>query len=132
MRRVEEYLYKHNAVIEAFSVTVGSGSMFNGGGVNPRLANIQVSLKEDRGLTSSEFVEVLRSEFSEIRDVKVTVTQPSNGPPTGSPIGIKLYGDDVETLNQVASQVTQKLSEISGVTNISTDSDANTTEIQFW
>lgn len=131
VRRVEEYLYKHNAVIEAFSVTIGSGSMFNGGGVNPRLANIQVSLKEDRSLTSSEFVEVLRSEFSEIRDVKVTVTQPSNGPPTGSPIGIKLYGDDVETLNQVASQVTQKLSEISGVTNISTDSDANTTEIQF-
>ena len=131
VRRVEEYLYKHNAVIEAFSVTIGSGSMFNDGGVNPRLANIQVSLKEDRSLTSSEFVEVLRSEFSEIRDVKVTVTQPSNGPPTGSPIGIKLYGDDVETLNQVASQVTQKLSEISGVTNISTDSDANTTEIQF-
>ncbi len=131
VRRVEEYLYKNGDVIEAFSVTVGSGSMFNGGGVNPRLANIQVSLKENRSVTSSEFVEVLRGEFSEIRDLKVTVTQPSNGPPIGSPIGIKLYGNDVEALNQVASQVTQKLSEISGVTNINTDSDANTTEIQF-
>lgn len=131
VHRIEEYLYQHGDVIEAFSTTVGSGSMFTGGGVNTRLANIQISLKEDRNITSSEFLEVLRKDFSAVKDVKVTVTEPSNGPPTGSPIGVKLYGDDTKAINETASKITQQLREIDGVTNVNTDADTNTTEIKF-
>ncbi len=131
VRKVEENLYKHGDMIEAFSTTVGSGSMFGSGGAGARFANIQVSLKEDRAITSSEFVEVLRSDMSDIRDVKVVVNQPTDGPPAGSPVGVKLFGDDVKTLTESANKIVQKLSEIEGVANIKTDADTNTTEIQF-
>ena len=131
VRKVEEHLYKHGDMIEAFSTTVGSGSMFGSGGAGARFANIQVSLKEDRAITSSEFVEVLRSDMSDIRDVKVVVNQPSDGPPAGSPVGVKLFGDDVKILTESANKIVQKLSEIEGVANIKTDADTNTTEIQF-
>ncbi len=131
VRKVEEHLYKHNDVIEAFSTTVGSGSMFGTNGANTRFANIQISLREDRAVTSSNFIETLRSDLSDIRDVKVTVSQPSDGPPTGSPIGVKLFGDDIKTLTETANLIAQKLVEIEGTTNIKTDSDTNTTEIQF-
>lgn len=131
VRKVEENLYKHGDMIEAFSTTVGSGSMFGSGGAGARFANIQVSLKEDRAITSSEFVEVLRSDMSDIRDVKVVVNQPSDGPPAGSPVGVKLFGDDVKILTESANKIVQKLSEIEGVANIKTDADTNTTEIQF-
>jgi multidrug efflux pump subunit AcrB len=131
VRKVEEELYKHNDVIEAFSTTIGAGSAFGSNGANSRFANIQVSLKEDRNITSSEFVEILRSELSDIRDVKVTVSQPSDGPPTGSPVGIKLFGDDIKVLTQTANEISQKLSTINGTTNIKTDADTNTTEIEF-
>jgi multidrug efflux pump subunit AcrB len=131
VRKVEEHLYKYNDVIEAFSTTVGSGSMFGTNGANTRFANIQISLREDRTVTSSNFIETLRSDLSDIRDVKVTVSQPSDGPPTGSPIGVKLFGDDIKTLTETANLIAQKLVEIEGTTNIKTDSDTNTTEIQF-
>ncbi|MBP9837056.1 MAG: efflux RND transporter permease subunit, partial [Candidatus Pacebacteria bacterium] len=131
VRKVEENLYKHGDMIEAFSTTVGSGSMFGSAGAGARFANIQVSLKEDRAITSSEFVEVLRSDMSDIRDVKVVVNQPSDGPPAGSPVGVKLFGDDVKILTESANKIVQKLSEIEGVANIKTDADTNTTEIQF-
>lgn len=131
VRKVEEHLYNHGDMIEAFSTTVGSGSMFGSGGAGARFANIQVSLKEDRPMTSSEFVEVLRNDMSDIRDVKVVVNQPSDGPPAGSPVGVKLFGDDVKTLTESANKIVQKLSEIEGVANIKTDADTNTTEIQF-
>ena len=131
VRKVEEHLYKHSDMIEAFSTTVGSGSMFGSLGAGARFANIQVSLKEDRPMTSSEFVEILRNEVSDIRDAKVTVSQPSDGPPAGSPVGIKLFGDDMETLTETANKIAQKLSEIDGVANIKTDADTNMTEMEF-
>lgn len=131
VRKVEEVLYKHNDTIEAFSTTVGSGSMFGSGGAGARFANIQISLKEDRSITSSAFVEVLRGEVSDIRDAKVLVDQPNDGPPSGSPVGIKLFGDDIKTLAQTANLIEQKLSEIEGTANTKTGADTNTTEIQF-
>ncbi len=128
VRHVEERLNTYGDMIEAFSVTVGAGNAFGSGGSNAKLANIQLSLRDDRPMTSSDFIEVLRTDFSDIRDVKVTVNQPSDGPPVGSPIGVKLFGDDLESLTATANEVAQTLATIDNVTNVSTSANSNTTE----
>lgn len=128
VRQVEERLYKYKNEIEAFSVTVGSGNAFGGGGSNAKLANIQVSLREDREMTSSQFIEVLRADLNDIKDVKVSVNQPSDGPPVGSAIGVKLFGDDLDSLTNTANEISQRLAVIDNVTNVSTSANSNTTE----
>ncbi|MCA9365567.1 efflux RND transporter permease subunit [Candidatus Kaiserbacteria bacterium] len=127
VRRVEEVLYQTN-YIESFSVTVGSGSEFGSGGTGEKFANIFVSLKDKRDLTSSEIIEDLRTKMSPITDVKVTVSQPSDGPPTGAAIIVKFLGDDLEEITRLANQSAEIFKSIPDTTNIETSTNNNNTE----
>lgn len=122
MRRVEEVLYR-SPDIESFLTTLGSPNLFSGGGQNERFANAFINLRADRSRTSSEIVEILRQELNPIDDVKVVVSQPSEGPPVGSPIGITLSGDDLATLQREAEKVAESLNNIAGTTNVRSGSE---------
>lgn len=131
VRRVEEVLYRHEN-IESFAVTVGSGSQFGGpgqgGGSGEKFANILITLAEDRDQTSTEMVETLRADLAFIRDVKITVNQPSDGPPTGAAVTIKYLGDDLVSLNEVAADTAVLLKSIPHTINVSTSASGNSTE----
>ncbi|MFN3692790.1 MAG: efflux RND transporter permease subunit [Candidatus Paceibacteria bacterium] len=126
-RRVEEILYTIPN-IESYVVTVGSGSQFAGGGTGEKLANIFITLTPDRDQTSTEMVETLRTALAPIRDVKVTVTQPSDGPPTGAAIIIKYLGDDLVELTEVADKTATLMRSIPHTTNVNTSTNNNNTE----
>ena len=116
------------ADIESFTVTVGSGSQFGSGGSGEKFANIFVNLKLDRPRTSTEVVEDLRSKFSIFNDAKVTVNQPSDGPPTGAAIIVKFLGDDLTEITKLANQSSQIFSSIDNVVNVETSTNNNSTE----
>ena len=130
VRRVEDILYGRS-YIDAFSTTVGAGSAFGSGGSNEKQANVFIILDEERELTSTEIIDELRPEFEAIRDVKVTLNQPSNGPPSGDPIGIKLTGDDLGALTDYANTLAEALKGIENVTNVTTSTNNNNTEFVF-
>jgi len=127
VRRVEEILYTNDA-IDSFGITIGSGSQFGGGGSGEKFANIFVSLAEDREESSTVVVESLRADLAVIRDVKVTVNQPSDGPPTGAAVVIKYLGDDLTALTNFANQTAALLKTIDNTTNVETSTSANNTE----
>lgn len=126
-RRVEEVLYQHPD-IASFTVTVGSGNEFSGGGTGEKLANMFINLKLDREKTSSEIVEELREMLSPIRDVKVTVDQLSDGPPTGAAIVIKYLGDDLTEITQIANRSAEIIRTVPHATNVETSTNNNSTE----
>lgn len=130
IRRVEEVLYTQSD-IESFTTTIGSGSAFGGGGQNEKLGSVLVSLSDDRSRTSTEIVDDLRAELTSIRDVSITVDQPSDGPPTGNPLGYRFLGDDLVELTYIAEQAAQILKEIPGTTNVTTSATNNGTEFVF-
>ncbi len=127
VRRVEEVLYEQPA-IESFAVTVGSGSEFASGGTGEKLANIFITLSDERDFTSIEFVEHLRGELSHIRDVKVTVDQLNDGPPTGAAIIVKFLGDDLTTLTNAAQESARIFKDTENVINVETSTNNNNTE----
>lgn len=129
LRRVEEVLYTRGDVIEAFSATVGAGSAFGSGGANEKLGNFYVALKDERVDSSTVIAQQLQAEFVALEDLKITISQPSAGPPTGSAIGVKLTGDDLVVLNDTALQVAAALRTIDGVTNVDTSTNNNSTEL---
>lgn len=130
VRRVEEVLYKQNN-IDSFTVTVGSGSQFGGGGTGEKLANIFVSLSDERAMTSTEIVENLRGEFASFTDIKISVDQPSEGPPTGAAIVIKFLGDDLNEITTLANQSAQIMRTTENVVNVETSTNNNSTEFVF-
>ncbi len=131
VRRIEEILYSYNDEIEAFSVTVGAANAFTGGGQGAKLANVYIALYEDRERTSTEISEALRADFATLNDIKVSVTQINNGPPTGAPIGVKLTGDDLESLYEGAEIMIRGISDIDGITNVRTSANSNSAEFVF-
>jgi len=127
VRRVEEILYQETE-IESFTVTVGSGSQFGGGGSGEKFANIFVNLNVDRERSSTEVVESLRSKFAVFNDAKVTVNQPSDGPPTGAAIIVKFLGDDLIDITKLANQSSQIFSSLENVVNVETSTNNNSPE----
>jgi HAE1 family hydrophobic/amphiphilic exporter-1 len=127
VRRVEEVMY-NESVIESFTVTVGSGSQFGGGGTGEKFANLFVNLKTDRERTSTEIVTDLRSQFATLNDLKLSINQPSNGPPTGAAISIKFLGDDLTELTDLANESAQVIRSLNGTVNVETSTNNNSTE----
>jgi multidrug efflux pump subunit AcrB len=127
VRRIEEILY-NTEDIDSFSITVGQGNQYASGGVGEKLANIFINLKKDRERTSSELVTHLRQEFAPIRDIKVTVDQPSDGPPTGAPVLVKFLGDDLEALTRTAQEAAEIFKSVEYTTNVDTSTNNNNTE----
>lgn len=127
VRRVEELLYNTDN-IESFVTTVGSGSQFGNGGSGGKLANIFVTLTDDREKNSTQIVSELRTTFAPLRDIKVTVNQPSDGPPTGAAIVIKYLGDDLGELTRIANESAEVLKTIDTITNVESSTNNNNTE----
>lgn len=126
-RRVEEVLYGKD-YIESFSTTVGSGSQFGSGGSGEKFANIFVSLTDDREINSTQIVDDLRAEVAPLRDIKVTINQPSDGPPTGAAIIVKFLGDDLAEITQLANSAAQVFRSVEGTVNVETSTNNNSTE----
>lgn len=130
IRRVEELLYDEPD-IDSFTVTVGSGSQFGSNGSGPKFANIFVNLSLDRERTSTEIVEHLRNEVAALRDLKVTINQPSEGPPTGAAIIVKFLGEDLAQMTKLANAAAEIFKDMPGTVNVETSTNNNSTEFVF-
>jgi len=127
IRRIEDVLYTETN-IASFTVTVGSGSQFAGGGSGEKFGNIFISLSDDRTRTSTEMVESLRKSLASIDGVKITVTQPTDGPPTGAPIVVKFLGENLTEITRIANESAEVLKQIPHTTNVETSTNNNNTE----
>lgn len=130
-REVEELFLQHSDTIESYVVEVGRGSQFGSGGLDEKLANFTLILREDRTQTSSEVLEQLRHEVARVQSAEVSVFQPNNGPPTGAPVAIKILGDDLDNVALAVTQVEQVLKTVPGATEVDTTNNSDTTEFQL-
>ncbi|MBT3730072.1 efflux RND transporter permease subunit [bacterium] len=125
VRAVEEILYARPN-IESFVTTVGASSNFSndasagGGQGSGRLANITAVLKDKKSKTSTVISEELRKEFSVIRDAEVRLIQASEGPPTGAPVFIQFFGDNLNDLELAAEGGERLLKDIKGTREVET------------
>lgn len=125
-RMVEETLYKRKN-IESFITTVGASSDFSnngsvggGGQGSGRLANITAVLKDKRDKTSAQISEELRDEFRSIKNAEIKILQASEGPPTGAPVLIKFFGDNLDELERAVLSAEKLLKDIKGTREVET------------
>jgi len=131
MRGVEEILYEESR-IASFVSTVGGQSPFSQTGLSgSRFANVTILLEKDRTQSSTEITEDIRDALSPISTAVVRVSQPNNGPPTGSAVAIKFFGDDFDNLERATRQAEAVLGGIAGTRNVTTSLETDVVDVVF-
>jgi len=124
-KQVEQILLDH-AEIVTFSTVVGArgispnqANSFDSDSSN--LANIVVSLTDEkqRLRTSYEIADAIREKTKDIQGAEINVESPRGGPPSGSAFEAKILGDDLITLDAIATDVKQILVSVPGTTGVS-------------
>lgn len=106
---------------------------FGGGnsGENTALFSLVLPKKSERKLSSIDIAELLRNKYSNYTKGKLTVAEVSGGPPAGSDIQIKLFGDDLATLDTYADKITHYLESQKGAADIQKSIKSGTSKLVF-
>ncbi len=110
--------------LDNYVVNLGSSinlSNFDGSGSSgENKASITVNLapKAERRRKSYEISESVRPQLKTIQGADVTLESISAGPPTGSPIEVRVTGDDTKVLTLLADRIKNYLGTVPGVINI--------------
>jgi multidrug efflux pump len=136
--RVYKAIGKNNPDVESIisNVTIGAeeegfastGTPFNKGKVS---VNFIEHKHRTTGISTTEYLEMIRKETSDIIGAEITVGKNGNGPPTGKPINIEVTSENLEQLIEDANAFKSYLDSmnIPGVEELKTDFEMNTPEI---
>jgi len=123
-KEVEEYLYTIPE-IETFLTSVGQSSTdlnigSQGSSKNSNIANITINLvdESERERRSYEIAAEIRKEFKYYSKAKVTVKEIAEGPPSESPITIRITGPEIEELQKISSDIKNELEQIPNTSNV--------------
>ncbi len=138
----EERVYKaigqNNPDVESIisNVTIGAeeegfastGTPFNKGKVS---VNFVEHKYRTTGISTTEYMEIIRNETANIAGAEITVDKNGNGPPTGKPINIEVTSENLEHLIEDANAFRAYLDSmnIPGVEELKTDFEMNSPEI---
>ncbi|MDD3284871.1 MAG: efflux RND transporter permease subunit [Patescibacteria group bacterium] len=130
---IEEYVMNISEIenyVTTIGASQGSYGMSDNSSSKSNLANITVNLvdEKNRKKTSYEIAQETRDYFEKNNheDIKITVPPMQAGPPSGSPVELRVSGEQLETLTKIANDIKQILSEIDGTRDTETDIE-NTT-----
>ncbi|WP_199610499.1 efflux RND transporter permease subunit [Flocculibacter collagenilyticus] len=132
--KVEQVLSNHK-LVDNVAVNVGKG--------NPRIyynefprrqvanfGQLYVLLNDHKAENVTPLVQQLRKEFSKWPGVNITVKEFMQGPPAEAPIEIRIIGDELDKLRDVAIDVERMLEDIEGTVSIDNPISKNKIDLQ--
>jgi len=137
-QRVYKAIGNNNPDVESVisNVTIGaeeegftsSGNPFNKGKVS---VNFMEHKYRKTGISTTEYMEMIRREVADIPGAEITVDKNSNGPPTGKPINIEITSENLKDLIADAYAFRDYLDSLNipGVEELKTDFEMNSPEI---
>ncbi|WP_432666176.1 efflux RND transporter permease subunit [Wukongibacter baidiensis] len=110
--------------LESFSISVGG---------TPNRARIIIDLveKEYRDRSSMEIADDLRKRIENIPGAEIKVSEIQNGPPTGSPVYIRVEGENLDELKALGKEFTEILKKIEGTRDVRNTLEAGVPELQI-
>jgi multidrug efflux pump subunit AcrB len=134
-KQVEEIVAR-TPFLTSFTTTVGATSAFNsnGAGAGAKFANITANLEEKRdGVTSLALTEALRAQLADadFKNATVSVFDVEGGPPSGAPIVIKIWSDDLDTLALATETLEGVVENTPGTRDVTSSLSNDGTELQL-
>lgn len=113
--KIEKMVQQHEDVETVFATVSGSSAM---GASGTNSATVQVTLSDDRKITTNDAVEQVRQSLSNIAGAEISVEASSStsmGSSSSNGISFELSGDDFTLLENYANQARDILASIDGV-----------------
>ena len=139
--RVYKALGKKNPDVESIisNVTIGAEEQgFASGGGSPfNKGKVSINFVENKfrttGISTTQYMEIIRKGVADIPGAEITVGKNSNGPPTGKPINIEITSENLNTLVADAYGFRNYLDSmnIPGIEQLKTDFEMNSPEINI-
>ncbi len=121
-REVEKRLSTTPNIVN-FSTIIGnpgSGGGFGGGSSstsNTSSITIKLVPEEERTIKAYDIAQQIRTELSDIEGATITVSTPSGGPPSGSAFQAQIAGEDLQTLDKIATDLKPIVASLPGIVN---------------
>jgi len=137
-QRVYKALGKNNPDVESIisNITIGAeeegfsatGTPFNKGKVS---INFIESKLRSTGISTTNYMGIIRKEVADIPGAEITVDKNSDGPPTGKPINIEITSENMQNLVSDAFAFRDYLDSLNipGIEELKTDFEMNSPEI---
>ncbi|MEC5424514.1 efflux RND transporter permease subunit [Virgibacillus sp. C22-A2] len=119
VEQVNERLQGYEKDIETNYVSIGGGGFGGGmgGGSNSATYTLQLVPASDRDKTTTEIVQNIDKDLSDVPGAEITVSSMDSGMSMGDPIQIQLNGPEHAVLTDLAEQVVAEISSVNGVYN---------------
>ncbi len=134
---VEEHIRELDYV-DNYITVLGSGGVSFGlegggaGGSNKAAITVNLQKPEDGRIAKSyELSKELRSKMSDITAAEVEVQEASAGPPSGAPVEVRIYGENLSETENTAIAIARILENIDGAQEVSTNIESGTGEFHF-
>ena len=120
----------------SFVTTIGttggiSNRLDNDPAVGPEFGRTLVELVQpnQRERSLNEILEEVRQQLPIIPGAEIRIEKVTEGPPSGSPVAIRLQGDDLVTLGEWSNRVADQLRSIDGTRDVKSDYRPDSPEI---
>ncbi|MBN2087413.1 efflux RND transporter permease subunit [Candidatus Peregrinibacteria bacterium] len=131
-----EKVVQEDPNIESYVLNMGTGG--NGGNSlgsassSTHLATMSINFvnAEKRTQKSYEIAEGYKDKLAFITEAEIKVPELRSGPPTGSAVQVRLFGDDYKVLKQISNDIRAKLNEL-GAQQVDDDISTGTAEFTF-
>lgn len=137
MARFVESELKKESEIKYFTTNAGKGNpriYYNVIPENekPDFAQFFVQLRPDISPTKKKkLIEKLRERFMTVAGARIEVKDFEQGPPIEAPVAIRIMGDNLDTLRNLAAKTEQLLSEIPGAIYVNNEVDVLKSDIKL-
>ncbi len=138
--KVIAFLEPYESIVESVISNVGQGTAdpndpsSMGSTDTPNKARITINFVEFKyrgGMNTTTIMNELREELGEYPGVIVTVDKDPAGPPAGKPVNVEIIGEDFLVLNEIATDLKNRISEagIQGIERLRSDLEAGKPEL---
>ncbi|WP_372808280.1 efflux RND transporter permease subunit, partial [Pontiella sp.] len=134
MRRVEASIRDLDDIEFILATTgQGVGSGFSEGSGGTYLGSIYIKFvdEKERAGKTSELIQQFRDRIGQIPGVEIKIDQFEEGPPQQPPVNIEIAGEDLEQLNDIATEVERRISTVPGLVDLRSNYESALPELQF-
>ncbi len=121
--------------IEFFLATVGetdvTGFTFGPESTNVGQVFIEFVLYNERSRSSMDLISEIRERLPVVPGALITIERQEEGPPTGEPVAIEVYGDDFDELAALATRIMRAIETVPGLVDLQSDFEEALPELQF-
>ncbi len=111
----------------------GMGSGFSEGSGGTYLGSFYIKFidEDQRTGNTSELIKKFRERIGKIPGAEIKVDQLQEGPPQQPPVNIEISGENLETLNDIATEIKRSISHVSGLVDLRSNYESALPELQF-